>query len=64
MAEVMQVRIIEVTAMNTVLISQRTAAGTCGPLHQMMSLPSALKRLLNGTANSHRGAFWRLNSLP
>ena len=59
----MQVRIIEATAIKTVLMSQRMAAGTWGPDHQMMSLPSLLKLLLNGTANSHRGAFWRLNSL-
>ena len=38
------------------------SSGTWGPAHQMMSLPSALKRLLNGTANSHSGDFWRLNS--
>ena len=38
-AEVMQVRIIEATAIKTVLMSQRTAAGTWGPAHQMMSLP-------------------------
>ena len=63
MAEVTQVKIIEATAIKTVLTSQRIAAGTCGPAHQMTSLPSALKWLLNGTANSHRGAFWRLNSL-
>ena len=63
MAEVMQVRIIEATAIKTVLMSQRTAAGTWGPAHQTMSLPSALKWLLNGTANSHSGDFWRLNSL-
>ena len=53
----MQVRIIEATAIKTVLMSQRTAAGTWGPAHQMMSLPSALKWLLNGTANSHSGDF-------
>ena len=31
MAAVMQVRIMEVTAMNTVLIIQRIAAGAVGP---------------------------------
>ena len=59
----MQVRIIEATAIKTVLMSQRTAAGTWDRPDQMMSLPSALKWLLNGTANSHSGDFWRLNSL-
>mgnify|MGYP001657144068 CR=1 FL=1 len=51
MEAVIQVRIMDMTAMNTVLISQRIAAGTLGPMTvSLMSLLPVI-RLLNGILN-------------
>ena len=52
-AAVKQVRNMDTTAINTVFISQRTAAGTTGPANTF---------LVNGIASSHNGAVCLLNS--
>ncbi len=62
-ADVIQVSTIAITAINTVFTSQRIEAGTTGPAEKMIGFPSAENLLPKGTASSHKGALWRLNSL-
>ena len=49
MVAVMQVRSMATTAMNTVLMSQRMAAGTVGPTREPM-VNSGAERLVNSLA--------------
>ena len=57
MDAVIQVRIIDITAMNTVLIIHRIAAGTLGPTNVSFKSLLPVNRLLKGILNWNRGAF-------
>ena len=56
MDAVIQVRIMDMIAMNTVLISQRIAAGTVGPVSVSFKSLLPVIRLLNGILNWNSGA--------
>ena len=54
--------IMAVTDINTVLMSQRMAAGTVGPVENTIWVLSWVNHSLRGTCSSHRGALRLLNS--